>query len=79
MTDTIIFSGFIPTPEVHRKPYRECFEDQVKKTVRYTLDAIDGPWRSIYDQVEKRIIEIKGERAWKKWMKEHDGDWTCDF
>ena len=35
--------------------------------------------REMWDRTKKEYFFIKGERAWKKWCKEHDGQWCTDF
>lgn len=38
-----------------------------------------GNEREMWDRTKKEYFFIKGERAWKKWCKEHDGQWCTDF
>lgn len=38
-----------------------------------------GNEREMWDRKKKEYFFIKGERAWKKWCKEHDGQWCTDF
>ena len=47
--------------------------------ILFTLDSIWGNERQMWDRTKKEYFFIKGERAWKKWCKEHDGQWCTDF
>lgn len=38
-----------------------------------------GNERQMWDRTKKEYFFIKGERAWKKWCKEHYGQWCTDF
>lgn len=38
-----------------------------------------GNEREMWDRTKKEYFFINGERAWKKWCKEHDGQWCTDF
>ena len=38
-----------------------------------------GNEREMWDRTKKEYFFIKGDRAWKKWCKEHDGQWCTDF
>ena len=47
--------------------------------ILFTFDACYGNERQMWDRTKKEYFFIKGERAWKKWCKEHDGQWCTDF
>lgn len=38
-----------------------------------------GNERQMWDRTKKEYFFIKGERAWKKWQKEHENEWCTDF
>ena len=47
--------------------------------ILYTLDHCWSNERQIWYRTTKEYFFIKGERAWKKWCEEHDGQWVTDF
>ena len=38
-----------------------------------------GNERQMWDRTKKEYFFIKGERAWRKWQKEHKNEWCTDF
>lgn len=52
---------------------------EAKKAVRYNLESIDGCWYTIFDNIEKKFIEIHGERSWKKFQKENAANICTNF
>ena len=45
----------------------------------FLFTNVCGNEREMWDRTKKEYFFIKGERAWKKWCKEHDGQWCTDF
>lgn len=52
---------------------------EAKKAVRYNLESIDGCWYTIFDNIEKKFIEIHSERSWKKFQKENAENICTNF
>lgn len=50
-----------------------------KNGILFTLDCVCDGERQMWDRTKKEYFYIKGERAWNKWCKEHDGQWATDF
>jgi hypothetical protein len=47
--------------------------------ILFTLDSVFGSERQLWDRTKKEFFFVNGERAWKKWQKEHEGQWATDF
>lgn len=50
-----------------------------KNGILFTLDCVWDGERQMWDRTKKEYFYIKGERSWKKWQKEHEGQWATDF
>lgn len=53
-------------------------ESKLRK-YRYHLQASWDGYSDYWDSVEKKHIEIRGEKRCEKWQKEHQGEWCTDF
>ncbi len=62
---------------VNFKAEREAYLNG--RGILFTLDSIFGNERQMWDRTKKEYFFIKGERAWKKWQKEHENEWCTDF
>lgn len=49
------------------------------KMYRYHLQATWDGFCDFWDSLEKKHIEIRGEKRCEKWQKEHAGEWCTDF
>lgn len=64
---------------LNREAYEKDPHTIELKNHRYWLDGIYGTHYSIWDSEKKERFEIKGEKHWEKWSKEHKEEYCTDF